>query len=818
MRTVIHLNDDWEFRPRPVPDFWRGADREEPAGAVTGSAWQPVRLPTSVGELPFSGFDETAYQMESGYRRRFRLAPPAAGKRVRLHFEGVMAAARVWLNGRELGGHRGGYTPFMFDITDCLADCGDNFLAVLVDSTERPDIPPFGYAIDYLTYGGIYREAWLEILDGRSIGELRVETAVLDAAGVPLAGGPVLTLELGLSEAVPGTCRISAAIAPAEGGEALLSWDFPVGPAAGEGRRAVWSGPIPGVRPWDIDDPQLYRLELSLVDAGGEVLDRVVERIGFRQVEFRADGFFLNGRPLKLRGLNRHQAWPYAGYAMPRSAQAADADNLRHHLGCNIVRQSHYPQSRHFLARCDEIGLLVFAELPGWQHIGDQAWQDLACDNLAELIRRDRNHPSVIIWGVRINESADNAAFYRRTNALARRLDPTRPTGGVRNFGGSQFLEDVYTYNDFVHSGANRALEPADRIAGRGRPYLVSEHNGHMYPTKKYDPEPRRIEHALRHARVLDAMYASRRISGAIGWCMADYNTHADFGSGDHICHHGVQDMFRIDKLAAAVYRSQQEKEPYGEVASAMAAGDHDAATLRGLMVFTNSEEVRVYRGDRLLGAFRPDRRRWKHLPHPPVPIDDLIGDALMRDEGLPPGEAAIVKRFMLAMNSRGGLPFPESLPMAFVMLKRGWGYTTVYNLFARYLSGWGGKLKTYRFEGWSAGRLEWVRERGPGHAARLTVSVDRNLVKEAGSWECCRVEVRLLDQHGNDLAYCQESALLEVEGPLEIIGPATRPLSAGSGAWWLRSTGRSGTAWIRAKCGQFVSESLEVLVDSAQS
>ena len=143
---------------------------------------------------------------------------------------------------------------------------------------------------------------------------------------------------------------------------------------------------------------------------------------------------------------------------MGPGAQRQDAEILKRDLGCLVVRTSHYPQSRHFLDACDELGLLVFTELPGWQHIGNEEWKRNALDDLERLVRRDRNHPSIILWGTRINESPDDEEFYKRTNALVAMLDPDRQRGGVRNFSGSALFEDVYTFNDFTHEGGKKAV------------------------------------------------------------------------------------------------------------------------------------------------------------------------------------------------------------------------------------------------------------------------------------------------------------------------------------------------------------------------
>ena len=193
------------------------------------------------------------------------------------------------------------------------------------------------------------------------------------------------------------------------------------------------------------------------------MLDTVEQRFGFRTAEFRADGFYLNGKKTFLRGLNRHQCYPYIGYAAPAHLQREDARILKEELACNAVRTSHYPQSQHFIDACDRLGLLVFTEIPGWQHIGDEAWKDQAVENVREMVLQYRNHPSIVLWGVRINESQDDDEFYRRTNALAHELDPSRPTSGVRYLEKSSLLEDVYAYNDFSHTGGNPGCRPRTR-------------------------------------------------------------------------------------------------------------------------------------------------------------------------------------------------------------------------------------------------------------------------------------------------------------------------------------------------------------------
>ncbi|MDE6274753.1 MAG: hypothetical protein K2L87_06890, partial [Clostridiales bacterium] len=350
-------------------------------------------------------------------------------------------------------------------------------------------------------------------------------------------------------------------------------------------------------------------------------------RYGFREVKFTTEGFYLNGERLFLMGLNRHQSYPYGGYAMPHNAQTEDADILKNQLGVNLVRTSHYPQSRHFLNRCDEIGLLVFEELPGWNHIGDEDWKAQSEQNLRDMIMRDRSRPSVILWGVRINESDDDHEFYTRTNALARSLD-SRQTAGVRWKPHSECLEDVFAINDFVPLYEEPPLrDPRDETGlDHDIPYLVTEYMGHMFPTKITDNEERLSRHALRHAEVQNRARSDKRISGAIGWCAFDYHTHRHFGTNDKVCYHGVMDMFRDPKYAAFAYASQRDSADglVFEPATIWAFGERDIGGIVPLYVYTNVEEVVLEMAGRESAMYYPAREKFPHLPHPPVIIDKM--------------------------------------------------------------------------------------------------------------------------------------------------------------------------------------------------
>jgi len=607
-RHVLPMNRHWLYGGKAMP----GSSRPD----FDDRKFQRVTLPHTNKPLSWHSFDEKDFQFISIYRRHFRAPAGLRGRRIFVDFAGVMTAATVSLNGTRLGDYRGGYTPFSFELTKHLKWDGDNVLAVEVDSTERADIPPFGGQIDYLTFGGIYREVTL-----RAVPDIYLENIFAKPVDV-LADGRRLDVKCYLSTPTgPAPASLQLKVELRDGDKVLASGNQDIKPSPEGGEHLVSLTNLGSIELWDLDHPKLYQAAVRLYD-GEKQVDEDTRRIGFREARFTPDGFQLNAKTVKLRGLNRHQTFPWVGGAMPARVQRRDAQILREELKCNIVRTSHYPQSPHFLDCCDEVGLLVLEEIPGWQHIGDQAWQDLAVRNVGEMIGRDWNHPSIILWGVRINESLDNHDFYTRTNALAHELDDSRQTGGIRYLVDSELLEDVYTRNDFGFP----LMTPNHPL------YLNTEFVGHTFPTKRYDNVDRVMEHARRHARVHNQLASDKRYAGGIGWCAFDYNTHWNFGSGDRICYHGVSDIFRIPKPAAFFYRSQcdPQEEVVLEPCFNWSQGDQsEGGGVRKAMICSNCDHLRVYLKGELLTEADPDRQTYAHLPYPPFVVDLLPSNDL---------------------------------------------------------------------------------------------------------------------------------------------------------------------------------------------
>ena len=627
-RLVLPMNRSWLYSRKVV----EGAHLKD----FDDSGYERVVVPHTNVRVPWHSFDEKTYEFVSSYRRHFKLPPQARGRHVFVDFEGVMTASTVWMNGTRIGEYKGGYTPFSFDLTPHLDVDGENVLAVDVDSSERADIPPFGYEIDYLTFGGIYREVSLRMVPG-----VFLENVFAKAKDV-LSEQRSLEVDCHIQylEAPPEPLRLEVALRSSDGVVGKGSQNVPASAATSEAVvYTVPLAPLSSVKLWDLAHPNLYTVEVALW-RGNRQVDSVSRVIGFRDAQFTDHGFELNGKVIKLRGLDRHQTFPFVGQAMPGRVQRRDAQILRNQLKCNIVRTSHYPQSRHFLDACDEIGLLVLEEIPGWQHIGDEAWQQISVDNVGRMIRRDWNHPSIILWGVRINESRDNHDFYTRTNAMAHKLDPTRQTGGIRYFQESEFLEDVFTMNDFGFP-----LKPPNHPR-----YLNTEFVGHTYPTKTIDQVERLTEHTLRHARIHDQLASNPQYAGGIGWCAFDYNTHGDFGSGDRICYHGVTDIFREPKPAAGFYKSQCDpaEEIVLEPAFHWARGDASVGFSKAV-ICSNCDHLKLYIAGELIAEADPDRKQFANLRYAPfvVELKELFhkwGD--LRLEGYMQGKLAITKHY----------------------------------------------------------------------------------------------------------------------------------------------------------------------------
>jgi beta-galactosidase len=394
----------------------------------------------------------------------------------------------------------------------------------------------------------------------------------------------------------------------------------------------------------------------------------------------------------------------------------------------------------------------VLEEIPGWQHIGPEPWKQLAINNVGRMIRRDWNHPSVILWGVRINESRDDHDFYTRTNALARALDFTRQTGGIRYFQESEFLEDVFTMNDFGFP-LRKPNHPR---------YLNTEFVGHTFPTKSTDDDERQREHTLRHARIHNQLASDPQYAGGIGWCAFDYNTHANFGAGDRICYHGVTDIFRESKPAAGFYKSQCD--PAEEIVLEPAfhwARSDESVGFTDAVVCSNCDHLKFYMRSsnspdnswQLVAEVDPDRKQFEHLAYPPFTLKTSDAD---------------LKK----------LPFP-------------WG--------------------DLRIDGFIKGQQVISKSLSGSGVDRKFMLLPDDTALVADGADTTRVVLRVTDEFGAIRTYANDPVVFTLEGPATLIGDNPFALIGGTGAVWLRAQEQAGTVRLTAKHPRLGTQTIEL-------
>ena len=432
------------------------------------SRFARVTLPHTVTRLSWADWEYAGWERVWIYRKHFDGAAVAGG-RVLVTFDGVMTNATVVLNGATVATHKGGYLPFTAELTGHLRH-GGNVLAVIVDGRWR-GVPPNAESggpptMDYLQPAGIYRDVRLDVVPEIYLADVfaRPEhvlgperevkvVATVRAGTVPAGRTATFTGELLDGSRVLRTARTTLKIGAAGTSTARLT-------IAGFGPVGYWSP----------ENPKLYTVRTTLAYRGGT--HTVSTTTGFREARFTTGGFYLNGSRYEIFGLNRHQMFPYLGMAAPARLQRRDAEILKHELNVNMVRCSHYPQSPHFLDACDELGIMVWQEPPGWVHMGDAAFQDEVLQNVRDMVVRDRNRPSVIVWGTRLDETKNYPALYARAREIAYASDGSRQTAGAVTFHSTAgWAEDVFSYDDYhVVDGTPELYPPV-----AGVPYLVSE-------------------------------------------------------------------------------------------------------------------------------------------------------------------------------------------------------------------------------------------------------------------------------------------------------------------------------------------------------
>ncbi len=760
-RVVYNFNSGWHFYKGDV----KGAE----SISFDDSSWEVVSTPHTVELIPAEGSGCRNYQGVAWYRKQFVVPTELEGKDVTIHFEAAMGKQQVYLNGKQVLEHIGGYLPFNVNLTDQGVQAGDTcLLAVMVDNSDDKNYPPGKrqYTLDFAYHGGIYRDVWMIAKSLVAITDAVDENKVagggifvhFDKISEKLAEVFVDT-EVKNKDKYTRTVIVETSLVDNQS-NLVKKTSEKVTLKPGESRTVNQKIVVRNPQLWSPELPYLYRVQ-SRIKTGRESLDGGITRIGIRSFSFDPQlGFILNGKPYgQLVGANRHQDFAYVGNAVPNSQQWRDAKRLRD-AGCTIIRTAHYPQDPSFMDACDEMGMFVIVATPGWQYWNkDPKFAEWVHRNTREIIRRDRNHPSVLMWEPILNETRYPLEF--ALEALQITKDeypyPYRPVAAadVHSAGVADNYDVVYGWP----GDDEKSDKPKQCIFTREFGENVDDwyaHNNNNRASRNWGERPLLIQ-ALSLADSYDEMYRTTgQFIGGSQWHPFDHQRgyHPDPYWG------GIYDAFRQPKYAYYMFRSQSpaslqhpvaESGPMVYIAHEMSQwSDSD------VVVFSNCDSVRL--------SIYDDTRSWT------LPVVHAKGH----------------------------------LPNAPVIFKNVWDF-------------WEAREYSYKQKNWQKvnmvaegiidGKVVCSTKRMPSRrSTKLHLYVDtedKALVADGSDFIVVVAEVT--DDSGHTRRLAKENIVFTVEGEGEIIGDASiyanpRPVEFGSAPVLIRSTHKAGKIKVKAR------------------
>lgn len=636
-REVYSMNPAWRFHKGAV----EGAETKE----FNDKDWTVVSLPDGIEYLPTEASGCINYQGEVWYRKHFTPDAALKGKKLFLHFEAIMGKSKVFVNGKLLTEHFGGYLPVIADVTDVLDWNGDNVIAVWADNSDDPSYPP-GKAqdvLDYTYFGGIYRDCWLIAHNNVFITDPNYENEVA-GGGLFVAFGKVsdalaeVQLKIHVRNATknPFSGRVEYMLLQPDGTEvARLSDKIQVK----AGRATTVSDRMPVKQPmlWTPSTPTLYNLLVRVLDKEGNVIDGYRRRIGIRSIEFKGkDGFYLNGRPYgkPLIGANRHQDFAVVGNAVANSIHWRDAKKLKD-VGMEIIRNAHCPQDPAFMDACDELGLFVIVNTPGWQFWNDAPeFAQRVYSDIRNVVRRDRNHPSVWLWEPILNETWYPADFAKNTRDI---VDAEYPypycySGSDSEARGHENFP-VYFAHPANMQDASKEIDPTKTYFTREWGDNVDDWSSHNSPSRvarNWGEQPMRVQaqhYACPYYPVTsyDVLYkqSPQHVGGCL-WHSFDHQRgyHPDPFYG------GLMDVFRQPKYLYYMFMAQRPavKNDRNAGSGPMVYIAHEMTPFSGkdVTVYSNCDEVRLTfnKGGKTY-TYKKDKNR-PGMPSPVITFPDV--------------------------------------------------------------------------------------------------------------------------------------------------------------------------------------------------
>jgi beta-galactosidase len=741
-RVVVPFSRSWRFARCQAEDealdiTW-AADGAVPNLRVEN--WETVHLPHSVRLEPRNASGCRNYQGVCWYHKKFLIPESFRGRVIYLEFEGAMQSADVWLNDRPVGAHACGYTPFVIDISPW-AHFGakENLLSVRLDNSDNPQVPPGKpqCKLDFTYFGGMYRNVWLKFLN-----RLHITDPIF--ADEPAGGGIFVTFPHVADDSA--TVRIQTHVQNEHSqarqfklrqelfdadGAVVANCGDDYDLAAGAAAHFSQSLNVRKPRLWHPHHPHLYTLRTTIATDGKDV-DGLTTRIGIRHIRFdKDDGLFINNEKFFSLGANRHQDHAYVGYALPDSAHWRDVKKLRE-AGFSSFR-SHYPQANAFMDACDELGMLTIVSNPGWQFVGDDVFKQRAVHNARTMIRRDRNHPSVILWEAALNES-DNSSL---ATALQQAVHEEYPgdqcfTAGDRE--GTPNTPPTASWDvEYLHNDGSKPYwirEWGDQVDN------WRDQQSSNRVARRHGESAMLIQAASHLARLNDLFVGhsgsssgpgGRRLSGVCLWAAIDHDR------GYHLdpFHGGVFDLFRLPKFDHFMFQSQRPPDVHvpglDDGPMVFIANFATFFSPAAITAFSNCDEVRLLRDGREIARQKPDPGY--RIAHPPFTFQ--IGRLLEQRSTM----------YMTGADNSGAAPLE------------------------------------LRAEGIIDGRVVATHVvRPPGKAARLQLQADlcgRGLVADGADW--IRVYCRVCDAHGTVCPLNDDPVTFGVEGPAQIVGHSER-------------------------------------------
>lgn len=654
-REVFSMNPAWRF--------YKGGMEGAEACGFDDRSWQVVSLPNGIEYLPTESSGCINYQGEVWYRKHFTPAETLKGKKLFLHFEAIMGKSKIYVNGRLLAEHYGGYLPVSVDMTQVVKWGEDNVIAVWADNRDDATYAPGKPqdVLDYTYFGGIYRDCWLIAHNQVFITDPNYENQK--------AGGGLLVAFDRVSDTSADILlqthvrndgvrsfsgRVVYTLVDSVGREVATTQSKL---SVGRGTAVTSRGKMKVKQPqlWTPAAPYLYKLKVLIHDADGRVVDGYYRRVGIRSIEFKGkDGFWLNGKPYgkPLIGANRHQDYAVVGNAVANSIHWRDAKKLKD-LGLEVIRNAHCPQDPAFMDACDELGLFVIVNTPGWQFWNEAPiFAERVYSDIRQMVRRDRNHPCVWLWEPILNETWYPADFAGRAKEI---VEEEFPYGSSYSGCDTRARGAQYFPVQFNHPMEVSKRRPDITYFTREWGDNVDDWNSHNSPSRvarNWGEQPMLIQ-AAHYASpyydytCYDGLYKESpwHVGGCL-WHSFDHQRgyHPDPFYG------GLADVFRQPKYAYYMFMAQRSPEAVHPLADSgpmvYIAHEMTPFSSRDVTVYSNCEEVRltVNKGGKVY-TYRKDKDR-VGMPSPIITFTDAFD--FMEDKKLS-GKKRTDEVFLLA-------------------------------------------------------------------------------------------------------------------------------------------------------------------------